>query len=108
MRSGALRTKIVINSATTTRSATGAPVEAFDTVIATFRADVRDIKAENRFLSQRFNSMVTKQLYVRYVPGLEAGMRFELDGATWQIEPPRDITGRKRSLELLASEVLDV
>lgn len=106
MRSGSLRHSIEIMQSVDAQSETGAITKIWS-LFAKVRADVRDVKAENRFQSQHFNSIVTKQLIVRWIDGLKAGMRFEHAGSKYQIEPPRDITGRRKMLEIMASEVID-
>lgn len=106
MIAGRLRHQVTITHDIKTKSNTGAEIKT-PVLFAVVRTEVRDLKSELRFMSQSFNSIVTKQLFIRYIPGLKAGMRFEFDGVKYQIEPPLDKRGTKRQLEILASEVLN-
>ncbi len=106
MIAGRLRYQVIFLQDIESRSETGAAVKEFAPFV-TVRADVRDLKSELRFMSQSFNSIVTKQLYLRHIDGLEAGMRFEFDGVMYQTEKPLDKKGTRRELEILASEVVD-
>jgi len=101
MRAGKLRHVITFEHNVPVKSGYGEEVPSW-VVLTTVRADVRDIESGNRYTSQHFRGVVTKQLFIRHIDGLRAGMRFSFGGEVYLIEPPIDRDGRGRMLEILA------
>ncbi len=104
MRSGPLKHLIMIQVNEQARDGYGAVIDNW-VDFAPARADVRDIASSERYVSQSLNSVITKKFFIRYIEGITADMRIVHDGKTYDIDPPVDTSGKRRMLEISASEM---
>lgn len=104
IRAGALRKRIVIQSATETRDA----VNDVLTTWATFGsrwARMRPLRGRELFEAQQLTASVDTEFSCRFLAGVTAGMRVLLGSRVFSIvSPPIDPDGRGRELVLLTRE----
>lgn len=104
VRAGALRKRIVIQTATETRDATNDVVTAWATFGSRW-AKMRPLRGRELFEAQQLNASIDTEFSCRFLAGVTAGMRVLLGSRVFSIvSPPIDLDGRGRELILLTRE----
>ncbi|MCU7917071.1 MAG: phage head closure protein [Candidatus Thiodiazotropha sp. (ex Epidulcina cf. delphinae)] len=102
MISGNLRHKITIQRATVTRSNSGQAVKNWGDV-ATVRADVYSISGREFFDADQVNSDVTLKVVVRFINGIDPGMRVVHNRRIYDIKAVLNQENRRRPTLLMCS-----
>lgn len=100
MYSGKLDRRIVIEQTTPSTDSYGEPTDSWSTY-TTVWASVRQIKASERFNSDKVLSVRTAVFKIRYNSGITEKMRINYDGRYWDILGIAEI-GRQEGTEITA------
>lgn len=92
--------KIQLQSATTTQSATGQPVETWATY-ATVYGSVHSLRGQAYYASQQTANETLVELYIWHRSDVSAGHRAIIDSVTYEVAaPPENLNMRNRELLL--------
>jgi len=105
MRAGNLRHRITIEQKTLARDTYGGEVVTW-TTFATVWADIQPLNGRELIAAQAVQSEITGKIFIRYLPGVTAGMRVSYCGKYYDIQVPIDPGLKHRELQLLVSEGL--
>lgn len=104
MASGKLRHPIEIQEYTETKNAFGEEVRVWVTYAAVW-AEVKPVKADEYFASQKNNHMVTHRVITRFIDGVKPNMRIVRDSRVFEIVGVRNFFEKDAFLELMCEEV---
>lgn len=104
MRIGGMRYKVQLQRKTVLQGRGGAKEERWQT-IATFYADVNDIRGKEFFESGKVQSEVTTRLWIRYRTDVVPTMRIRSTERTYDILAVLHPNGKRQMLELMCKEV---
>lgn len=98
---GELRHVITIQERAETTDAYGGTVYIWSD-FATVRAKVQPLRGRELIAAQAAQNQTTVKFYIRYLAGIDSTMRLVWDGNNYDIEPPVDVNGQGRVLEIMA------
>ena len=105
LSAGKLRHSIQFETPTFTPDGYGGSSVAWDTVTPiTARAMVKPTSGAERWQSDRLESNISHQIFIRYRADLTPEMRINFNGRIMQMLPPINIEERNKWLEIRATE----
>lgn len=105
MRAGKLQHRVVIEQATTTKSATGAPVVTWAEYKQVW-AEARPMSGDEVLRSVAEVAQGTTIFSIRYRRAVNPKMRLLWQDRVFDIQQVIDVGGRGREMELLGTEVI--
>lgn len=104
MRSGELRHVVVIESAANTRTATGGIVQSPWAEVATVRAKIETLAAEERIVGDQFAVQTTHTVTIRWRDDVSAQMRLRWGSKVFDILGVSSIKDQRREMVLQCRE----
>lgn len=107
-KAGEFRHSIVLQSPTGSRNAVGERSTSW-TSVATVRAKIEPLTANQRFIAAQANSEVSHRVTVRYdssIAAIDGSWRVKFGGRYFVIDGVRNIEERNKIIELLCKEGL--
>ena len=101
MQAGKLDRQIVLKSYSETKGSAGGITETY-TDVATFWADVIDLRGNQFFAAQQVNSGITTKFRIRYRSDIDARWRIGWKGKEYDIIGVPVEVGRNETLEIMA------
>ena len=93
-------TRIQLQSATTTKSATGQPVDTW-TTYATVYGSVQSLRGQAYYAAEQTANETVIELYIWYRSDVEPGHQAIIDGVTYEVAaPPENLNMKNRELLL--------
>lgn len=100
MRSGDMDRKIIIQSRTLSKNASGEAEETWAT-FATVWAQKLDFAGKEYFAAKQVNSEVSTKFKIRWLSGLKMEMRISFDSIIYDIQSIAEL-GRREGIEIMA------
>ncbi len=103
MRTGALRHRVILESATTTSDGGGGSLIVWEQV-APLWAAIKPLTGRELLSAGQFSSTLTHQITLRYIPQVLPEMRFRKGNRIFQIKAVLDVEEKRRWLRVLCEE----
>lgn len=106
MRSGNLKHKITFETSAQTQDDFGGFVDGFSVFTETY-ASITPVSGKEYFASKQINAEVSHKIECRFISGITPSMRIVYGSRVFDIESVINIREENKTLQIMASEVID-